>query len=53
MTRNLGSVDRALRALFGALALLGAFVFGWSLDWMIWAATMVGVILRVTAAAGT
>jgi membrane protein YdbS with pleckstrin-like domain len=53
MTRNVGSVDRALRALIGILALLGAFVLGWFSGWMLWAAVAVGVIMLVTAAVGT
>jgi Protein of unknown function (DUF2892) len=53
MTRNVGSVDRALRALIGILALLGAFVLGWFSGWMLWAAVAVGVIMLGTAAVGT
>jgi Protein of unknown function (DUF2892) len=53
MTRNVGSVDRALRALIGILALLGAFVLGWFSGWMLWAAVVVGVIMLGTAAVGT
>lgn len=53
MVRNMGTVDRALRALIGILALLGAFVLGWFSGWMVWAAAAVGVIMLVTAAMGT
>jgi membrane protein YdbS with pleckstrin-like domain len=49
---NVGTVDRALRALVGVVALLGAFVFGWFSGWMVWAAAIVGVIMLVTAAMG-
>jgi hypothetical protein len=52
MTRNVGTMDRALRALIGILALLGAFAFGWFPGWMVWAAAAVGVIMLVTAAVG-
>jgi membrane protein YdbS with pleckstrin-like domain len=52
MTKNMGTVDRALRALIGILALLGAFVLGWFSGWMVWAAAAVGVIMLVTAAVG-
>ncbi len=52
MTMNVGTVDRALRALVGVVALLGAFVFGWFSGWMVWAAAIVGVIMLVTAAMG-
>jgi ABC-type transport system involved in cytochrome bd biosynthesis fused ATPase/permease subunit len=52
MTMNVGTVDRALRALVGVVALLGAFVFGWFSGWMVWAAAIVGVIMLVTAAVG-
>ena len=53
MTRNVGTVDRALRALIGILALLGAFALGWFSGWMVWAAAAVGVIMLVTAAVGS
>ena len=53
MVRNMGTMDRALRALIGVLALLGAFVLGWFSGWMVWAAAAVGVIMLVTAAVGT
>ncbi len=52
MGRNVGTPDRALRALVGILALLGAFVFGWFSGWMVWAAALVGVIMLGTAALG-
>jgi ABC-type transport system involved in cytochrome bd biosynthesis fused ATPase/permease subunit len=52
MTKNLGTVDRALRALVGILALAGAFALGWFSGWMVWAAAVVGVIMLVTAAVG-
>jgi hypothetical protein len=53
MTRNVGSIDRALRALMGLVALIAAFGFGWFSGWMVWAAAAVGVIMLVTAAVGT
>jgi hypothetical protein len=52
MGRNVGTVDRALRALVGILALLGAFALGWFSGWMVWAAAAVGVIMLGTAAMG-
>jgi membrane protein YdbS with pleckstrin-like domain len=52
MTKNVGTVDRALRALVGILALAGAFALGWFSGWMVWAAAVVGVIMLVTAAVG-
>ena len=52
MSRNVGNVDRALRALVGILALAGAFVLGWFSGWMVWAAAVVGVIMLGTAAVG-
>lgn len=52
MTRNVGTIDRAARALIGVLALLGAFVLGWFSGWMVWAAAAVGVIMLGTAAVG-
>jgi hypothetical protein len=52
MSRNVGNVDRALRALVGILALAGAFVLGWFSGWMVWAAAAVGVIMLGTAALG-
>jgi Protein of unknown function (DUF2892) len=53
MTRNVGTADRAGRALIGVLALLGAFGLGWFSGWMVWAAAAVGVIMLGTAAVGT
>lgn len=53
MERNVGTLDRALRALIGVLALLGAFVLGWFSGWVVWAAALVGVIMLVTAALGS
>jgi Protein of unknown function (DUF2892) len=52
MGRNVGNTDRALRALIGILALLGAFVFHWFPGWTHWAAAAVGVIMLGTAAIG-
>lgn len=52
MTRNMGTVDRGLRALVGLLALAGAFVLGWFSGWMVWAAAAVGVVMLLTAAVG-
>jgi hypothetical protein len=52
MDRNVGTMDRAVRALVGILALLGAFVLGWFSGWMVWAAAAVGVIMLGTAAIG-
>jgi hypothetical protein len=52
MTKNMGSLDRALRALVGILALAGAFSLGWFSGWMVWAAAVVGVIMLVTAVVG-
>lgn len=52
MGRNVGTADRALRALIGILALLGAFALGWFSGWMVWAAAAVGVIMLGTAAMG-
>ena len=52
MARNVGTVDRALRAGIGILALLGAFVLGWFSGWMVWAAAVVGVIMLLTATVG-
>jgi hypothetical protein len=53
MTRNVGSIDRALRAIIGIVALVGALLFGWFSGWMLWAAVAVGVILLATSAMGT
>lgn len=52
MSRNVGNIDRALRALVGLLALAGAFALGWFSGWMVWAAAVVGVIMLGTAAVG-
>ncbi|MDP3196008.1 DUF2892 domain-containing protein [Tabrizicola sp.] len=52
MGRNVGTVDRALRALIGILALAGAFALGWFSGWTVWAAAAVGVIMLGTAAVG-
>jgi ABC-type transport system involved in cytochrome bd biosynthesis fused ATPase/permease subunit len=52
MSRNVGTADRALRALIGILALAGAFALGWFSGWMVWAAAAVGVIMLGTAAVG-
>ncbi|WP_295074388.1 DUF2892 domain-containing protein [Tabrizicola sp.] len=52
MGRNVGTADRALRALIGILALAGAFALGWFSGWMVWAAAAVGVIMLGTAAVG-
>lgn len=52
MTKNMGAIDRGLRALVGILALAGAFGLGWFSGWMVWAAAAVGVIMLVTAAVG-
>ena len=52
MSRNVGNVDRALRALVGILALAGAFVLGWFSGWMVWVAALVGVVMLATAAMG-
>ncbi|AZL60056.1 DUF2892 domain-containing protein [Tabrizicola piscis] len=52
MTRNMGSIDRGLRALVGLALLAGAFLLGWFGGWMVWAAAAVGVIMLATAAMG-
>lgn len=52
MTKNMGTIDRGLRAIVGLLALAGAFVLGWFSGWMVWAAAVVGVVMLVTAAVG-
>lgn len=52
MTRNMGTIDRGLRAIVGILALLGAFVLGWFSGWMVWVAALVGVVMLATAAMG-
>lgn len=52
MTKNMGTIDRGLRAIVGILALLGAFVLGWFSGWMVWVAAVVGVIMLGTAATG-
>lgn len=52
MARNVGTMDRAGRALIGILALAGAFLLGWFSGWMVWAAAAVGVIMLGTAAIG-
>lgn len=52
MSQNVGTADRALRAVIGILALAGAFVLGWFSGWMVWAAAAVGVIMLGTAAVG-
>ncbi|WP_146038067.1 YgaP family membrane protein [Tabrizicola aquatica] len=52
MSRNVGNIDRALRALVGILALAGAFALGWFSGWTVWAAAVVGVIMLGTAAVG-
>ncbi|WP_135449788.1 MULTISPECIES: YgaP family membrane protein [Tabrizicola] len=52
MTKNMGTIDRGLRAIVGILALLGAFVFGWFSGWVVWVATVVGVVMLATSALG-
>ncbi|MFN6925465.1 MAG: DUF2892 domain-containing protein [Tabrizicola sp.] len=52
MTKNMGTIDRGLRAIVGILALLGAFVFGWFSGWVVWVAAVVGVVMLATSALG-
>lgn len=52
MTRNMGTIDRALRGLVGLLALAGAFVLGWFTGWVVWIAAGVGVVMLLTSAMG-
>ncbi len=53
MTRNMGTLDRGLRAVVGLAALAGAFVLGWFAGWMVWVAAGIGMVLLATAAMGT
>lgn len=52
MTRNMGTVDRGLRALVGIVALAGAFVLGWFSGWMVWVAAVIGLVMLATSAMG-
>lgn len=52
MTKNMGTIDRGLRAVVGILLLLGAFVLGWFSGWIVWAAAAVGVVMLATSAMG-
>ncbi|MDZ7802231.1 MAG: DUF2892 domain-containing protein [Trueperaceae bacterium] len=51
MTRNMAGLDRGIRALLGAIALVVALVGVVPLGWS-WAIGIVGAVLLVTAAAG-
>ena len=51
MTINMGSVDRTLRLVVGAVLLLAAFFF--LSGTVAWVAGIVGVILLATSAVGT
>lgn len=52
MTKNMGTIDRGLRALVGVVLLAGAFLLGWFAGWMVWAAAAIGVVMLATAAMG-
>ena len=52
MTRNMGTIDRGLRALVGLVLLAGVFGLGWFAGWMVWAAAAVGVVMLATSAVG-
>lgn len=52
MTRNMGTVDRGLRALVGIVALAGAFVLGWFSGWMVWVAAVIGLVMLATSVMG-
>lgn len=49
MTRNMGTIDRGLRALLGVVLLAGAFLLGWFAGWMVWAAAAVGLVMLATS----
>lgn len=51
MTRNMAGLDRGIRALLGAIALVVAIAGIVSLAWS-WAFGIVGAVLLVTAAVG-
>lgn len=51
MTRNMAGLDRGIRALLGAIALVVALVSVVPLGWS-WAIGIVGAVLLVTAVAG-
>ncbi|MFD0981673.1 YgaP family membrane protein [Tropicimonas aquimaris] len=51
MTKNMGSADRAIRAVIGVVLLIAAFSAGWSGLWSTIAA-VVGLVMLGTAAMG-
>lgn len=52
MTRNMGALDRGLRAAVGAALPLATFAFGLGTGWVHWAVAAVGVAMAGTAAVG-
>lgn len=51
MTKNMGSADRAIRAVLGIVLLIAAFSAGWSTLWVV-LALIVGAAMLGTAAMG-
>ncbi|RYH09581.1 DUF2892 domain-containing protein [Tropicimonas sp. IMCC6043] len=51
MTKNMGSIDRIVRAIVGIILLVLAFTGGWSTLWTVIAA-VVGLVLLATSALG-
>ncbi len=51
MTKNMGTADRAIRAVLGAVLLIAAFTAGWSTLWTGLAA-IVGLLMLGSAAVG-
>lgn len=52
MTRNMGNLDRILRAVIGVVLLVLAFGGTLSTGWAHWAAIIVGIVMLATAAIG-
>ncbi|MEB8385789.1 DUF2892 domain-containing protein [Rhodobacteraceae bacterium KMM 6894] len=51
MTKNMGTLDRALRAIVGIVLLIAAFTTGFGASgWIHWAMIVVGLIMLGTAA---
>ena len=50
MTKNVGNIDRIIRAVVGIVLLIAAFTAGWSTLWTV-LAVVVGLVMLGTAAA--